>query len=41
MVGWGGVLLGVRRRHLLQRLTRPMLAVNAVVLVVLALGVAG
>lgn len=41
MVGWGGVLLGVRRRQMLQRLTRPMLAANAVALLVLALGVAG
>jgi uncharacterized protein len=39
MVGWGGVLLGVRRRQALQRLTRPMLAVNAVVLALLALGI--
>jgi hypothetical protein len=40
MVGWGGALLGARRRQLLQRLTRPMLAANAAVLVVLALGAA-
>ncbi len=41
MVGWGGMLLGLRRRRALQRLTRPMLAANAVVLAVLALGIAG
>lgn len=40
MVGWGGVLLGQRRRQALQRLTRPLLAANAVVLFALALGVA-
>jgi uncharacterized protein len=40
VVGWGGALLGARRRQLLQRLTRPMLAANAAVLIVLALGVA-
>ncbi len=40
MVGWGGMLLGLRRRQTLQRLTRPLLAANAVVLLVLALGLA-
>ncbi|MBM3539652.1 MAG: sulfite exporter TauE/SafE family protein [Alphaproteobacteria bacterium] len=36
-VGWGGVLLGARRRQLLQRLTRPMLAANALALILLAM----
>jgi uncharacterized protein len=40
MVGWGGLLLGLRRRQLLQKLTRPLLAANAIVLFVLALGAA-
>lgn len=40
-VGWGGAILGARRRQALQRLTRPLLVVNAVLLFVLALGAAG
>lgn len=39
-VGWGGVLLGVRRRQFLQRLTRPMLAANALALILLAVNAA-
>ncbi len=39
-VGWGGVLLGGRRRQTLQRLTRPMLVFNALLLAVLALSAA-
>lgn len=40
MVGWGGALLGAHRRRVLQRLTRPMLAANALVLLLLAMDVA-
>ncbi|MBM3539697.1 MAG: sulfite exporter TauE/SafE family protein [Alphaproteobacteria bacterium] len=36
-VGWGGVFLGARRRRFLQRLTRPMLAANALGLIMLAM----
>lgn len=36
-VGWGGVLLGMRRRQFLQRLTRPMQAASALGLILLAI----
>lgn len=39
-VGWGGVFLGARRRQLFQRLTRPMLAANALALILLAMNLA-
>jgi hypothetical protein len=36
-VGWGGAALGARRRNLLRRLTRPLLALNALALAALAI----
>lgn len=35
-VGWGGILLGLRRRRLLQRFARPMQAASALALTLLA-----
>jgi sulfite exporter TauE/SafE len=35
-VGWGGALLGTRRLDLLRRLSRPLLALNALVLAAMA-----
>lgn len=35
-VGWGGALLGVRRLDVLRRLSRPLLALNALVLAAMA-----
>ncbi len=35
-VGWGGMLLGLRRRQMLQKLSRPMQAASALALTLLA-----
>lgn len=40
-VGWGGALLGARRREWLRRLTRPLLLINALVLAALAVRALG